>query len=577
MYHRITTFLLFILISSCASFNKPISNESTVLTTSDYTLKTGGKLALLQQGLSEKHIDLHFEILPKTKQIRGEATLTLKTIKPITKLSLDLDRVFKISQVKYNKQVLSIDNYQNPNGELIISLPETATSTFTISISYEGTPLEAKNAPWDGGFVWSKTDNGQDWIATAVQGQGCDLFWPCIDNPRVEPELADIYITVDKSLVAASNGVLQNVSESGQTKTFHWRTLTSINDYAISLNIGPFQLITEQYQSIFGNTLDLAYYHLPRKDDKPAQLFSELPIMLDFFERVIGPYPFSNDKVGIVETPHLGMEHQTINAYGNNYKKNGYGFDTLLQHEFAHEWFGNQLTNNNNDHMWLHEGLGSYMQPLFAEYLHGERAYQSYLQDLREKIRNKFPLVSNKVLTDEEVYNSEKGPGGDLYVKGALIQHTLRQLMGDQQFFTVIREIVYGTANPKPGNFKPRLSDTNEFIDIVNRVSGKDYQWFFDVYFFQAQLPYLKKTRDSSKVTLQWVVENNRPFPMPVEASINGQTQTLLMNSKETLLVSPEDIVIIDPMSKVLRQERAIDDYRQYLKTERQKAEDKLK
>ncbi|MGJ8664587.1 MAG: M1 family metallopeptidase, partial [Marinicella sp.] len=412
----------------------------------------------------------------------------------------------------------------------------------------------------------SNTDDGQDWIATAVQGGGCDLFWPCIDNPLVEPEAADIYFTVDKHLVAASNGRLQSVTESNDRKTFHWRTENSINNYAISVNIGPYELLKSTYQSNFGNTLDLVYYYVPRKDDKTQQLFSEIPRMLAFFEQMIGPYPFANDKVGIVDTPHMGMEHQTINGYGNGFKKSGYGFDTILQHEFAHEWFANQLTNNNLDHLWLHEGFGTYMQPLYAQYLAGERPYQSYLHDLRKGIVNKFPLVSNKVLNDDQVYNDAKGPGQDLYQKGALVLHTLRQLIGDDAFFTATRELVYGMKDPKPGMFKPRLSDTNEFIELVNKTTGKDFQWFFDVYLFQAELPILEQTRAQSKLMLNWKAPNDSAFPMPLEVSINGVVSTLAMTKAEELAVTLKDIVIIDPMSKILRQEKAIDAYQDYEK-----------
>ena len=126
----------------------------------------------------------------------------------------------------------------------------------------------------------------------------------------------------------------------------------------------------------------MRYWHL--KSDTPEQvqgLFAQFPKMLDFFEATVGPFPFGDEKMGVVETPHLGMEHQTINAYGNGYKLDGRGYDWLLQHEFAHEWFGNQLTNKNADDMWLHEGLGSYMQPLFGGWLHGDRYMQTELAD----------------------------------------------------------------------------------------------------------------------------------------------------------------------------------------------------
>ena len=568
MKKLISTIFLIILVSGCSSTGNVFSSKKV---TSEYTLKSGGELKELQKELVVKHVELHFEVFPKKKKLAGKAIYTFETNKSLTKMSLDLDRDFTINQIKYNNQVLVIDNYQNPQGELIITMPEQSDKIFTLSIDYEGKPHVAKRAPWDGGFVWSKTPDGHDWIATAVQLQGCDLFWPCIDHPLVEPETADIYITVDKTLVAASNGILQGVKELNNKKTYHWRTLTPINNYAFSLNIGPYEEIKDTYQSIYGNTLDLVYYHLPRQDDKPKKLFAEIPVMLDFFERVIGPFPFSQDKVGIVETPHLGMEHQTINAYGNNYRKTGFGFDQLLQHEFAHEWFANQLTNNNPDHMWLQEGFGSYMQPLFAQYLQGERGYLGYLKNSREGLINKFPLVSNKAQTIEEVYGKDKGPSGDIYAKGSLVLHTLRQLIGDQFFFTSIRELVYGTADPKPGNFKPRISDTQEFIQIVNDVTGKDYQWFFDVYVFQAPLPILEQERENSQIRLNWKTENDLSFPMPLDVSINGEIKTLAMQSKELLIVHPKDIVIIDPMSKILRQEKAIDDFQAYKKKNEKK------
>ena len=107
--------------------------------------------------------------------------------------------------------------------------------------------------------------------------------------------------------------------------------------------------------------------------EKAKALFAEFTPMLDFYEQMIGPYPFRDEKMGVVETPHLGMEHQTINAYGNGYRKDVYGFDWLLQHEFSHEWFGNQVTNADWDDMWLHEGFGSYMQPLYLQWLRGDR------------------------------------------------------------------------------------------------------------------------------------------------------------------------------------------------------------
>ena len=105
------------------------------------------------------------------------------------------------------------------------------------------------------------------------------------------------------------------------------------------------------------------YWYLPARRRRRKDLFAEFAPTLDFFESQIGPYPWGDEKLGVVETPHKGMEHQTINAYGNEYAKAPEGFDWLFHHEFAHEYFGNQLTAANWDDYWLHEGYGTYMQP----------------------------------------------------------------------------------------------------------------------------------------------------------------------------------------------------------------------
>jgi aminopeptidase N len=260
------------------------------------------------------------------------------------------------------------------------------------------------------------------------------------------------------------------------------------------------------------------------------------------------------------------MEHQTINAYGNEYKKNEFGYDQLMQHEFAHEWFGNQLTNDNWDHMWLHEGFGSYMQPLFAQYLHGDLAYKAQLNNQRKKILNRAPLVSNEIKEEEEVYETKTGPGGDIYTKGSLVLHTLRYLIGDDAFFKATKKLVYGRIDPKPGNFAPILKNSADFVSIVNDITGQDLNWFFDVYLYQAELPKLVVNRTDDKITLQWQIENNKPFYMPVEIQINGKVTTLDLATPVTLAINKMDVVIVDPNSKILKYDQHIVDYQNFLK-----------
>lgn len=544
-------------LSACSSTESSDVVEATEST--PYSLKSGGQVAPLQQGLTVEHADLTFAFDFDNKILMGTTTLTLKGEGSRSAFSVDLDSVFTVNSVAVNGESLAASQYRNVGGELQITPTSDIALPLTVTISYEGQPRIPVRAPWDGGVMWEKTPEGANWLATAVQGEGCDLFWPCIDQPHGEPNQTDLHIQVPKPLVAASNGVLVDVTDNGDTRTYHWQTRSAHNTYGIALNIAPYEKLETTYSSIYGNTYPIVYYHLPGNEQQAKVLFDEIPTMLTFFERMIGPYPFGNEKVGVAQTPHLGMEHQTINAYGNEYKKDEFGFDWLLQHEFAHEYFGNQVTNDNWDHMWIHEGLGSYMQPLFAQYLSGDVAYMTYLNNQRKGLINTHPIVSNKLMEVEQVYERGVGPALDIYYKGSWIMHTLRNLIGDDAFFSAVRELVYGTDQPKPGNFTTIYRNTQDFIEIVNQRTGKDLSWFFDVYLYQPKLPKLVETRTEDSVTFSWNTPQNLPFPMPLEVSVNGEVQVLDITSPNTITVTPFDVVIADPNSKVLRYEARYD------------------
>jgi len=541
---------------SCLALGVGQVSAQTVKT-SELTRETGGAMPEAQRALAFDHADLKLKILPEKKAIEGEATLTFTAKSRLDKLVVDFDRVFTIRRLTIDGKALKPTSWSNPEGRLTITLPRTVAKgrQVTLAVTYDGVPHEAKRAPWDGGFVWSKTETGEPWIATAVQGDGCDLFWPCIDYPTGEPKLVDLHITVPAPLVAPANGVFKGMTEKDGWRTYHWRAKQP-NTYAIALDVGPYEELTGTYESRFGDSIPLSFWHLKSSAAPAKDLFAEFTPMLDFFEQMIGPYPFRDEKMGVVETPHLGMEHQTINAYGNAYKKDGFGFDWLLQHEFAHEWFGNQLTNADNDDMWLHEGFGSYMQPLYSQWLHGDMEYMSRLNTQRLAVRNKFPIVSDRPLKEDAVYNGERGPGNDIYYKASNVLHTLRALIGDEAFFKITRIAVYGRDDPKPGNFSPRYLSTRDFVRIVNEVTGQDFGWFFDVYLYQAAPPELIERRDGADLVLQWKTPADKPFPMPVDVKIGGKLVTLPMaGGTGRVTVGDAVPVIVDPASKVLRRQ----------------------
>jgi len=133
-------------------------------------------------------------------------------------------------------------------------------------------------------------------------------------------------------------------------------------------------------------------------------------------------------------------------------------------------------------------------------------------------------------------------------------------LIGDEAFFTSVRRLVYGRADPMPGNFQPRYASTPEFLSIVNEETGGDYGWFFHGYLYQAALPDLIETREGDRLNLRWVTGDGSPFPMPVEVEVDGQVQVVAMTGGQGSIRVPANAhVLIDPANKVLRRMERID------------------
>lgn len=539
------------------------------------TENSGGLMPAEQRHVHFNHADLHIAVDPAHQRIDAIASLTFTALAPTGVLWLDLDRNLPISAVELDGKPLPTSAWSNPEGRLKIQLPHALKvgERITATVHYGGRPHVAKKAPWDGGFVWSHTDDGQPWIGSAVEGEGCDLFWPCIDHPEGKPDLVDLYVTVPKPLVAPGNGVLVGVSDEGSKRTYHWRAKHPTT-YAISINVGPYKELSGEYHSRYGNVIPMQFWYLPGQEKQAQALFAEFPRMLDFMEEEIGPYPFGDEKMGVVETPYLGMEHQTINAYGNHFAKDGSGFDWLLQHEFSHEWFGNQMTNADWDDMWLHEAFATYMQPLYSRTLNGDMGYYAWLNKMRLALRDRYPIVSGSSKTEDQVYDDKHGPGLDIYDKGALMLHSLRNLIGDRDFFESLRMLVYGRPDPKPGNFAPHYATTRDFIDIVDKVTGRKLDWFFNVYLYHAALPSLDVQRQGDMLTLRWHAPDNLPFPMPVEVQVGDTEHVLPMtDGAGSLEAPPGTLVIIDPHSKLLRDLPQVTEYQQWQK--QQKAKEK--
>lgn len=530
------------------------------------TYDSGGPLIPEQAAYDVTFYDLVLAVHPSDSSIEGSLTAVARALAPLKHFVLDLDPLLQVRSVTQSQPghgSVALD-YERRAGKLWIELPDPVGSneTVTVTVDYGGKPRPAPNAPWSGGFSWSRTPGLEPWIATTCQQEGPDIWWPSKDHPSDEPDSMALHITVPAPLVVASNGHLVGVdSHDDSTVTWNWFVSTPINGYDVALNIAPYRTIEERYTSVSGETFPVIFWVLPENYDRGRRLMTEIMEHLRFYEEVAGPYPFRADKYGVVETPHLGMEHQTIIAYGGRFQNGAmtggvdWGFDALHHHELAHEWFGNVMTNADWKDMWLHEGFGTYMQPLYLERSQGIDAARAYLASLRDNIENRRPVAPRASQTAKQIY------GGDIYFKGAWVLHTLRFLIGDAAFFRAVRRLAY----PDPAmervttGEQTHFATTDDFIAIAEREAGTDLDWFFEVYLRQPKLPRLETRLSGDTLTLWWETPDDLAFTLPVEIQVDSETMRIPMpGGRGRIALSGGTAVAIDPNGWILM-ERAPD------------------
>lgn len=445
-----------------------------------------GNLTTLRSCYDVLLYDLDIKVDIDNKFISGSNTIKFLAVDSFKKIQVDLFENMKIEKIEFNNQSL---NFTRQFNAVFIEFPGTINkgSVHFLKIDYSGNPSAAKNAPWDGGFSWAKDKEGNPFVGVSCQGTGASLWWPCKDHQSDEPIEMVIHVTVPPGLTEVSNGRLkkQTVLPDGWTR-FEWYVSYPVNNYDVTLNIAKYKHFNEKYfNSSYKDTLTLDYFVLPENYAKAVKQFKQVKPMMDCYYKFFGEYPFVRDGYKLVEAPYLGMEHQSCIAYGNKYKngylgydKSGTGnrFDFIIIHESAHEWWGNSITTNDIADMWIHEGFGTYAEALYVEYLYGHEAYIEYINSEKREVKNDEPVIGK--------YNLNSEGSNDMYPKGALLIHTIRSIINDDnKFFAIIKGI--------QKTYKYKTVNTGDIENYISNKSGIDLSGVFDIYLRQSVIPTL--------------------------------------------------------------------------------------
>lgn len=452
------------------------------------------------------HYQLNVKIDPNTKYISGRVAIIGKAVTDFDTLQIDLNAQLKLNSVMLGDAKLPTFRKA---GAIFVALHRAKGEAFRLDVEYEGKPQEARRPPWAGGMVWKKDAWDNLWCGVTCQSEGASLWWPCKDMVSDEADSTAINISIPSSLtnlMAVSNGRLRSTDEKDGWKTYHWFVTNPINNYNVTFYIGNFKLLADTYDSkVTGKKLDLNHYVLEQNYEKAKTHFQQLKKHLAFYEEMFGAYPWYADGFKLVESPYEGMEHQSAIAYGNGYNDNQWGFDYIILHETAHEWWGNEVTATDLADGWIHEGFATYCEALYVERTNGKQAYENYLRQNRLFIINRRPVAHPYGLRYFD-YHDE-----DMYMKGAWILHSLRTAIGnDSVFFDILK--TFATKG------SPRNASTQDFLKLINSKTGKDWKWFFDQYLYNRFVPEYEYLFTSGGFYGRWNPKTTQPdFQMQPE------------------------------------------------------------
>lgn len=518
MKTKIFTILVLLLVSFGTKAQLGVAKET--FTRAD-TLR--GMLTPLRTCYDINYYHLDVKINLDDKSVSGSNEFAFTATQDFTKLQFDLFANLKIEKVVYKGVELP---YTREFNAVFITFPKTIKkgSKDSFTVWYNGNPPIARNPPWDGGFIFKKDKGGNPFVSVACQGLGASVWWPTKDHQSDEVDSMLISISAPKDLDEVSNGRLRSVvNKPDGYKQHNWFVANPINNYDVSFQIGKYAHWTDTYAGENG-PLTLDFWSL-KEDSAVARPHWDADVkpMLKSFEYWFGPYPWYKDGYKLVQAPHLGMEHQSAVAYGNQFKKGylgrdlsgtglGLKWDFITVHESGHEWFGNNITSKDLADMWLHEGFTNYSETLFTESTQGKKAGEAYVIGIRKGIGNREPIIG--------AYNVNKEGSGDMYPKGANLIHTIRQLINNDEKF---RGILRGINKV----YYHKTVTSAEVENYIAKQSGLKLDKVFDQYLRYSKIPVLEYKIDNGILSYRWITDV-KGFDMPVKVSLKADEYTLI-------------------------------------------------
>ena len=494
-----------------------------------------------QDKFDQTYFDIELNLDPSVPTITSAVTTMRATVVdgPLTEMELDFADNMTISGITVGGNPTL---WNRGNDVLTVTLDRAYTNEEQVEIvvSYSGRPRNEA-------FYFSSYD-GSPMIWTLSEPYGARTWWPSKDWPSDKADEVDIRVTAPTGNRILSNGVLISESDNGTVTSAHWNESYPIATYLVQIGVYPYAVSTGSYESIGGESVDLVFYDFPSQVGNNAPANALVDDILGVFEGVFGEYPFAAEKYGHNESLFGGgMEHQTCTSLGAY-------FESVVAHEAAHQWWGDLVTCDTFNHVWLNEGFATYGEALWAEVTYGEEAY------FADVLANQYFGPGTVYVEDLSNFNAIFDSNLS-YNKASWVLHMLRHVLGDDDFFATLAQYRM--------DFAYASATTEQFRDVAEAVSGRDLDAYFQEWIYGEGFPIYSFDWSASPVATEWnldlqidQLQNAQIFTMPVDVVVTtvSGTETFVVDNSQAsqqyqLTTADQPISIaLDPNNWILRQ-----------------------
>ena len=422
-----------------------------------------------------------------SKQLIGKTVITYTPkINGLNYIQLDLLQL-QVDSVKMNGQLLSF--FYNDT-TISITTPIVNTGVlYSLTVFYKGTPVQPSGD--FGGFYWTNDYAFNIGVSFLADPHNFGKVWyPCFDN-FVERSTHSFHITTDSIRKAFCNGTIDSITTlPNNYKIWHWSLMQTIPSYLTMVAVSNYSVINDMYNAQNG-ALPIQLAVAKTDSVRLRNSFAHLKDAVAAFESYFGPYEFP--KVGYCVVPFNAgaMEHATSISYMQAAVDGTTNLENLMAHELSHHWFGDLVTCDKASEMWLNEGWARYCEILFYEFLYGKETAINDLKKVQEDVLHFAHVDDGGYYAVSGVPTELTYSNRHIYGKGAMVAHTLRAYLGDQQFFDCVKNYLQF--------YKFRDVNSIKLRDYLAQCSGKNLDNFFDNWVFEKGFPNF--TFYSKKVT----------------------------------------------------------------------------